>query len=222
MILKRHHSWNLDYKEAVKLQRKLASKIVKNDVTGPINRIAGVDIGYRKNSRKVMGVVLIFSYPRLNLVEVSISNHVIDYPYIPGLLAFREGPAIEKCFKKIKNIPDLIFFDGNGFMHPRRMGVASHMGILLDIPSIGCAKRKLLGDYKGSPKNRGEYKFIRDDSEIIGAAVVTRENVKPVFVSQGHKISLDLAIKYTLGVSRFRIPEPIRHAHNYLRKLSGK
>ena len=127
-----------------------------------------------------------------------------------------------KCFEKIQNIPHLAFFNGNGLMHPRRMGIASHIGLLLDIPSIGCAKRKLCGNYKGGLKKRGGYKFIWDDSEIIGAAVVTRDNVKPVFVSQGHKISLDSAIRYTLDVSRFRIPEPIRRAHNYLRKVSSK
>jgi deoxyribonuclease V len=219
MVIKKHHPWHLDYSEAAKLQKKLLLQIIKNDFIGPINRIAGVDIGYRKKSRSVTGAVLIFSYPGLELLEISISEHIIDFPYIPGLLAFREGPVIVKCFEKIQNMPDLVFFDGNGYMHPRRIGVASHIGILIDIPSIGCAKRKLCGDFKGDPKNRGEYRLVRDDGEIIGAAVVTSDNVKPIFVSLGYKICLKSAIKYTLDVSSFRIPEPIRRTHNFLREI---
>ena len=218
MIIKRHHPWDLDCSEAIKLQGRLASKMVKDDAIGTVDRIAGVDAGYRKNSRKVTGAVLVFSYPGLDLLEASFSEQLVDFPYIPGLLAFREGPVILKCFEKIKNMPDLILFDGNGFMHPRRMGIATHIGILLDTASIGCAKSRLCGEYRGGQKKRGEYELIKDRGDIIGAAVVTRDDVRPVFVSQGHKISLESAIRYTLSVSRFRIPEPIRWAHNYLKQ----
>jgi len=220
MLIKKHHSWDLNYKDAVELQKKLAKKIILYDDINPVKKIAGVDVRFLKNSNFARGAVLIFSFPDLTLIEVKTYKSKIDFPYIPGLLVFREGPLIEECFKKIKNIPDLIFYDGHGYSHPRRLGIASHMGILFDLPSIGCAKKKLCGNYQGSLSliHRGEYSFLKENGEIIGAALVTKDNVKPVFVSQGHKISLNSAIKFTLDVSKFRIPEPIRLAHNYLQE----
>jgi deoxyribonuclease V len=175
-----------------------------------------VDVKFISISNSAIGAVLIFSFPDLSLIEAKTCKSKTDFPYIPGLLVFREGPIIEKCFEKIKNIPDLIFYDGQGYAHPRRLGIASHMGILLSLPSIGCAKKRLCGDYQGSLIYRGEYSFLKENDEIIGAALVTKDNIKPVFISQGHKISLSSAIKFTLDVSKFRIPEPIRLAHNYL------
>jgi len=220
MFIKKHHSWNLNYKDAVELQKKLAKKIILYDDINPVKKIAGVDVRFLKNSNFAIGAVLIFSFPDLTLIEAKTCKSKTDFPYIPGLLVFREGPIIEECFKKIKNIPDLIFYDGHGYCHPRRLGIASHMGILFDLPSIGCAKKKLCGNYQGSLSliHRGEYSFLKENGEIIGAALVTKDNVKPVFVSQGHKISLSSAIKFTLDVSKFRIPEPIRLAHNYLQE----
>ena len=221
MLIKKHHSWDLNYKDAVELQKKLAKKIILYDDINPVKKIAGVDVKFLKNSNLILGAVLIFSFPDLTLIEAKTCKSKTDFPYIPGLLVFREGPIIEECFKKIKNIPDLIFYDGHGYCHPRRLGIASHMGILFDLPSIGCAKKKLCGDYQGSLIYRGEYSFLKENGEIIGAALVTKDNIKPVFVSQGHKISLNSAIKFTLDVSKFRIPEPIRLAHNYLQNYDS-
>jgi deoxyribonuclease V len=224
MIIKKHHLWDLTYRQAVDLQKDLVKKLILRDCFSRVKKIAGVDAKYVKQSYKlvVTAAVLIFSYPGLDLIEANTSSLNLKYPYIPGLLVFREGPVIEKCFKNIKNIPDLVFFDGHGYSHPRRIGLASHMGLLLDLPSIGCAKSNLCGDYKEPPKEEGSFSFIYHNREIIGAAVRTRKNTKPVFISPGHKISLETAVKFALKLSRFRIPEPTRLAHNYLNKnLTG-
>jgi deoxyribonuclease V len=220
--IKKHHQWNLDYKEAVKLQKRLSGTVILKDSLRKVKKIAGVDVRYIKKSDKILCAVLVFSYPSLEIIE---ERHVFSettFPYIPGLLSFREGPVVEKCFAKIKNKPDLVFFDGHGYAHPRRFGLASHMGVILDIASIGCAKNLLCGDYDklSLNKEKGSYSYIFDGDEIIGAALRTRDNAKPVFVSAGNKISLDSAIKYTLSVSKYRIPEPVRLAHNYLKNIT--
>ena len=216
MIIKKHHSWNLNYKDSVKIQKKLVKKIILYDDINPVKKVAGADVKFLKNSNLIIGAVFVFSFPDLALIEVKTCKSKTDFPYIPRLLVFREGSVIEKCFEKIRNIPDLIFYDGHGYAHPRRLGIASHMGILLNLPSIGCAKKKLCGDYQGNLIYKGEYSFLKENDEIIGATLVTKDNIKPIFISQGHKISLSSAIKFTLDVSKFKIPEPIRLAHNYL------
>jgi len=209
------HSWDIDYRQAARLQRELAGRVQLKDCFGKIEKIAGVDL---KGARKgyLYCAILVFSYPRLDILEKKAISIESSYPYVPGLLSFREGPAVLKCFEELKIIPDLVFFDGNGFMHPRRLGLASHMGLLLDLPSIGVAKSKLLGNFKQPGPSRGSYSLVEDKGQIIGAALRTREGTKPVFVSCGHKICLDSAIRFTLAVSRYRIPEPTRQAHNWL------
>lgn len=224
MMIKKHHTWDLTYRQAAGLQKDLVKKLVLEDSFGRVKKIAGVDAKYKKqlHTMTVTAAVLVFSYPGFDLIEESISSLDLEYPYIPGLLVFREGPVIEKCFEKIKIIPDLIFFDGHGYSHPRRMGLASHMGLLLDLPAVGCAKSNLCGDYKEPAGEKGSFTLIYHKDEVIGAAVRTRENTRPVFISAGHKISLDTAVKFALKSSRFRIPEPTRLAHNYLNKrLTG-
>jgi deoxyribonuclease V len=219
MIIKKHHSWDLKYRQAVLLQEDLVKKLLLQDCFGRVRRIAGVDVKYIKQSDMLIAAVLIFSYPEMHLIETNTSSLKSSCPYIPGLLVLREGPVIEECFKNVANVPDLVFFDGHGYSHPRRLGLASHMGLLLDLPSIGCAKSNLCGDYEEPDKKEGSFSFIFHNNEMIGAAVRTMENTKPVFLSAGHKISLKTAVKYALRVSRFRIPEPTRLAHNYLNKL---
>lgn len=216
MIIKRHHPWNLGYKEAIELQKKLSKEVVLYDDFKEINKIGGVDVKFKRKSNQVVGAVLIFSFPDLDILEVKTYKMEACYPYIPGLLTFREGPVVEKCFEMIENIPDLVFFDGQGYSHPRRVGLATHMGIILDIPSIGCAKKKLCGDYGKLQESRGSYCFLSENGEIIGAALRTRDRIRPIFTSVGHRIGLKSAIEFTLKVSKFRIPEPTRLAHNYL------
>ncbi len=224
MIIRKHHSWNLDYKAAIKLQKEFSQKVILHDRFEIIRKIAGVDVRFVRELNKFICAVLVFSYPSLEVIEEKYFQSEPHFPYIPGLLSFREGPVVESCFKKIENTPDLVFFDGHGYSHPRRLGLASHMGLILNLPSIGCAKKKLCGQYDSLrlDKGKGSYDYVIDKGEIIGAAVRTRFDTKPVFVSAGNKICLESAIKYTLSVSEFRIPEPTRLAHNYLKSITLK
>ncbi|MGM0368478.1 MAG: deoxyribonuclease V [Actinomycetota bacterium] len=215
------HNWGLGYKEAAILQKKLAKKIIKENRVGNIKRIAGIDVKYRRKEDRLYCAVLVLDYPSLELIESKTSIAQSTYPYVPGLLSFREGPVVIDCFSYIENMPDLLFFDGNGYMHPRRMGLASHLGLLVDKPSIGIAKSKLLGSYSPPPASKGNYNYVTDNGEVIGAAVVTRDRTKPVFVSIGHKVSLSFAIDITLKFSKYRVPEPTRLAHNFLKKEFG-
>lgn len=179
--------------------------------------IAGVDVRVLRNKDRVFCAIVTLSYPGGELIEIVDSESGIDYPYVPGLLTFREGPVVLKCFRKLRSCPDILMFDGQGYAHPRRMGLATHMGIVLDIPSIGCAKSKLIGCYRQPGKRKGDYSLIHEDDEVIGAALRSRDNTKPVFVSAGHRISLASSIKITKFFCKTRIPEPTKLAHNYLK-----
>jgi len=211
------HDWNIDYKQAVKLQKKLAAKVLLEDSFGHIHRIGGVDVKASRDGY-LYCAVLVFTFPQLEILQKQAIKRKASYPYIPGLLSFREGPAVLQCFERLKIRPQLVFFDGNGFMHPRRLGLASHMGLLLDLPSIGVAKSKLLGQFREPKNQKGSYTLVKDAGQVIGAALRSREGTKPVFVSSGHRICLQSAIKFTLNVSQYRICEPTRQAHNFLAK----
>jgi len=219
MDILNHHSWNLGYKEAIDIQETLSKKLILKGDLYNIQKIAGVDSRYIKNTNSIVSVVIIFSFPELKIIEVKYCSLKVDFPYMPGFLAFREGPSIENCFKSLTNIPDVIFFDGHGFCHPRRFGLASHLGLILNLPSIGCAKSNLCGEYELPVLKRGNFAYIRERDEIIGAVLVTKDNVNPAFISVGHRMSLQTAIALTLEVSKYRIPEPIRRAHNFLKSL---
>ena len=188
-LIKFEHPWHLPPAAAILLQKELSKRIIRKSSIGDIRTIAGVDTGYKNNIAKA--VISILSYPDLELMESVAAEESLSYPYVPGLLSFREGPAILKAVKHLKSMPDLFIFDGQGIAHPRRLGIASHMGVLLDIPTIGCAKTRLIGIYDGPDSDIGHYTFLRDKGEIIGAVVRTRARVKPVFVSIGHKIDLE-------------------------------
>lgn len=208
------HPWNLAFRQAKRLQERLRRKIKLKKYSKIPKLIAGVDVAFREG--KAYGAVVVLKYPELKVVESICKATKVFYPYIPGLLTFREGPVLEKCFRALKNTPDVIIFDGQGIAHPRRMGIATHLGILLDKPSIGCAKNLLFGNYK-EPKNlRGSFSYLlTEKGERLGAVLRTRNKVKPVFVSVGHKIDLITAIKIILACSRkYRLPEPLRIAHH--------
>ncbi len=209
------HSWNPTFKEAKRLQLEFKNKIIPLSDTGTINTIAGIDISFSKNSDIAFAAIIVFSFPEIAIIEKKIVKGKIIYPYVPGYLAFREGPLIEKLFHKINNKPDITLFDGHGVAHPRFCGIASHIGVFLNIPTIGCAKSKLIGKYQ-IPKNKkgATSNLIAHDGKIIGKVLCTREGCKPIFVSVGHKIDLKTAVKITLQTCiKYRIPEPIRQAH---------
>ncbi len=207
------HTWDVDLGEARKIQVKLSQSIITQSRLHDINHIAGVDTGVISSNSGIAAVVVV-SYPDLVIEEISRAEGEFILPYIPGLLSFREAPLVLEAFKGLKIKPDLIMVDGHGISHPRRLGIASHIGLILNIPSIGCAKSRLCGSYWPVPEKCGLYSFLMDDDDIIGAVLRTKYGVKPVFISIGHKIDLESSIKWSMLCCRkYRLPEPCRLAH---------
>jgi deoxyribonuclease V len=204
---------------AAELQRAWARRVVLHGDLTRISTIAGVDVGVRDETASA--AVCVFSFPALELLESATATRAVEFPYVPGLLGFREVPCIVEAFAKLALAPDLLLVDGHGLAHPRRFGVATHLGFALDRPSIGCAKSVLVGEYREPAQSRGASTRLMLDGEIIGRALRTRVGVKPVFVSIGHRVDLASAVRTVLRCTRgLRLPEPIRAAHN-LAALSG-
>ena len=212
------HSWDVTSEEARRLQNELRPQVISTDQFGRINTVAGVDIGLKKDT--AIASVVVLSFPELQVVDSVVTASPVRFPYIPGLLSFREIPPLLTAFDQLKTIPDLIIVDGQGIAHPRRFGLASHLGLILDKPTIGCAKSRLCGQYNEPDSEQGAYTYLRDKEEVIGAVVRTRTKVRVVYVSIGHRISLDSARIWTLACCRgYRLPETTRYAHN---AASGK
>ena len=208
------HSWRVGIAEAKDIQRDLAGKVSRSGEPESPRLIAGVDISVKREEGRATGAVVVLQYPELRVVEVKIIGGRLDFPYIPGLLSFREAPLILATCQELTLVPDLILVDGQGIAHPRRMGLASHLGLFLDMPTIGCAKSLLCGRHEVPGDEPGSYAEIRDREEIIGAALRTKPGVKPVYVSIGHKLSLESAIYWVLKCCQgYRLPEPARLAH---------
>jgi deoxyribonuclease V len=208
------HRWDLTPAEARALQATLAEQIVASDRFGVIRRVAGVDIGFEDGGRTTRAAVVVLDFPGLAPIDSAIVRRPTAFPYIPGLLSFREIPAALDAFAALSATPDLLVCDGHGFAHPRRFGLACHLGWLLDVPCIGVAKSRLIGTFVPPAEARGAWTPLLDDEEVIGAAVRTRARVRPVFVSVGHAVSLESAIRLTLACTpRYRLPETTRHAH---------
>ena len=212
------HSWDVAPEEAREIQNRLRTQVVRTDRFGTINTVAGVDIGLKKDTARASVVVL--NFPELQVVDSVVTESPVRFPYIPGLLSFREIPPLLIAFSQLQTEPDLVIVDGQGIAHPRRFGLASHLGLILDKPAIGCAKSRLWGRYEEPDLEQGAYTYLTDKDEVIGAAVRTRTNVRVVYVSIGHRISLDSARTWTLACCQgYRLPETTRHAHN---AASGK
>ncbi len=208
------HSWQVSTAQALEIQQKLAVQVSKrSEVTTP-RFIAGVDISVGKEDGMATGAVVILNYPELRVVETKVAQDKLGLPYIPGLLSFRESPLILAACQKITITPDLILVDGQGIAHPRRLGLASHLGLFLNTPTIGCAKSLLCGSHEAPGIEPGSYTEVADRGEIIGAALRTKLGVKPVYVSIGHKVDLQTAIHWVMNCCRgYRLPEPTRLAH---------
>lgn len=207
------HEWTLEQDEAKALQRELADKIVLEDQVGEVKYVAGVDMAINEGNGMARAAVVLLSYPDLELLEKHIYEEPLRMPYIPGLLSFRELPAVLGAFQQLKQKPDLVMADGQGIAHPRRLGIAAHLGLWIEIPTIGCAKSLLTGKYEPVEAEVGSWSPLVDRHETIGAVVRTRVRVKPMFISPGHKISLESSIKYVLTCGRgYRLPEPTRQA----------
>jgi len=179
---------------------------------GPVRHVAGIDVSVRDDVSRAAVVVLDFE--GLTPVDYAVATQPVTFPYVPGLLAFREGPVVLKALKQVGTAPDLLIFDGQGLAHPRRLGIASHIGLLVDLPAIGCAKSRLCGQHRQPGEGPGDYAPLVDRGEVIGAVLRTRRGVKPVFVSIGHRVDLATSIRYVLACCRgYRLPETTRWAH---------
>jgi deoxyribonuclease V len=210
----RLHNWNLTPEHARQLQNRLSPLIVTSCQSLKCQTVAGIDVSIQFTKDDGFAAIVVMSYPSLELIDMNVYQGKIRFPYIPGLLSFREAPLILKAWQKIKRKPDIIIVDGQGIAHPRRFGIASHLGLILDIPSIGCAKSRLIGVHDELPDETGSYTLLRDNNDTIGAAVRTRKGTKPVYISVGHKIDLNTAINTILKCCQgYRLPEPIRIAH---------
>jgi deoxyribonuclease V len=204
--------WDVSPGEAREIQSELASRVVRDGNPTSPRTVAGIDVSVRDEVNRA--AVVVDSWPDLTVIETSLADQPATFPYVPGLLSFREAPAIIQACRKLQTRPDLVIVDGQGIAHPRRLGIASHIGLLLDLPTIGCAKSLLVGKPGAVGNSIGDWAPIVDHGETIGAVVRTRANVKPVYVSIGHRISLEAAISWVLACCRGRrLPEPQRQAH---------
>jgi deoxyribonuclease V len=212
--VERLHDWQLNINQALAIQRRLAVQVNRSGRVISPHFIAGVDIAVGKAGGMAQAAAIVLSYPELRLVEISLAQGELDFPYIPGLLSFRELPLILAACQKLSVTPDLILVDGQGVAHPRRIGLACHLGLFLDTPTIGCAKSRLCGQHEMPDEKPGSYAKLVDKGETIGVALRTRPGVKPVYISTGHKIDLENAIYWVLECSKgYRLPEPTRLAH---------
>ena len=202
-----------DVETAISIQEKLRHQVIAEDKFGAIKYVAGVDVGYSDDDRITQAAVAVLNFPELELKEQAIAQRPTSFPYIPGLLSFREIPAILDALEKLNIIPDLLLCDGQGLIHPRRFGVACHLGVLVNIPSIGVAKSHYIGKHDVVGLEKGNWQPLIDEEEVIGAVVRSRSGVKPIYVSTGHKISLKTAINYVLQCTpKYRLPETTRWA----------
>lgn len=209
------HPWDATPAEAIAIQKRLAAAVVREDRLGEVTGVAGVDVGFEQNNTITRAAVVVLAFPSLKPLDQAIARRPTTFPYIPGLLSFREGPAILDALAALETEADLLLFDGQGLAHPRRLGIASHIGVLADTPAIGVAKSRLTGHPREPlPPEKGAWVRLWDKDEVVGALVRTRTNVNPVYVSIGHRISLESAVHYTLAcTTRYKLPETTRHAH---------
>ena len=209
------HPWQVTPAEAVDIQKALAPKVATHDDFGDVNLVAGVDVGFEEDNTVTRAGVAVLNYPDLTPREEVIARLPTNFPYVPGLLTFRDGPAILEALSRLPVRPDLLLFDGQGLAHPRRLGIASHIGVLTDQPAIGVAKSRLRGRPREAlDSEKGAWVRLWDGDDVGGALVRTRSNVKPVYVSIGHRISLQSAVHFVLTcTTRYKLPETTRRAH---------
>jgi deoxyribonuclease V len=214
------HPWNVSLEEARAIQEQLRQDVIREDRLGPVSRVAGVDVGLEDTHARA--AIAVLSLPDLALQDYAIARRGVSFPYIPGFLSFREIPAVLDALEKLSTLPDLLLCDGQGIAHPRRLGIASHLGVLIDFPTIGVAKTLLVGHHPPVPNERGDWVPLVDKGEVIGAVLRTRVDVKPVYISSGHRVSLKSAIGYVMQcTTKYRLPETTRWAHR-LASRTGK
>jgi deoxyribonuclease V len=218
------HAWDLTDTEKRALQVRLAAEVVQEDRFGPLRLVAGVDVGFprRDGTEMARAAAVLLTFPDLALVAEAVIEEPVRFPYVPGLLSFREAPAILSALERLPRAPDLVMVDGQGRAHPRRFGIACHLGLLLDRPALGCAKSLLVGRYTEPGPAVGDWTPLVDRGETVGAALRTRAGVKPVFISIGHRMSLETAVQLALTCARgLRLPEPTRLADRLASQRGG-
>jgi deoxyribonuclease V len=207
------HPWEVTTTEAREIQERLRSAVVTTDDLGEVRFVAGTDVAFEDGKRITRGAVAVLAWPDLEMVEHFVARRPTSFPYVPGLLSFREIPVLLDALGGIRTLPDIILCDGQGIAHPRRLGLASHLGVVTGLPTIGVAKSRLIGTHDAVPRQKGKWVPLMDKDETIGAVLRTRRDVRPLYVSIGHRVSLETAVRYTLGcVTRYRLPETTRWA----------
>ncbi len=209
------HPWNVTPGEAIAIQQRLRSFVLLEDrLPEKVGTLAGIDVGFKQKGEVTRAAVAVLDYPSLQLMTRAMAEVETGFPYVPGLLSFREIPAILEALKKLPQLPDLLLCDGQGIAHPRRLGIASHLGVLLDHPTIGVAKSRLIGSHPPVPDEKGSWVPLWDRDEVIGAVLRTRKGVKPLYVSPGHLVCLETAVSWVMAcVTRYKLPETTRWAH---------
>jgi len=212
--------WDLTPREAIRLQESLRERVELQDRFGEIRFVAGADMGFDPETEVAFAGVIVYRFPGFEEVERRMARRRLRFPYVPGLLSFRESPILLAAFARLRTEPDLILIDGHGLAHPRRFGIACHIGILLDKPTIGCAKSRLVGEHQEPGKKAGSTTPLMLGGERIGVVLRTRDGVRPIYVTTGHRVSLDSAVGLVKQcMDGFRIPKPTREADHYVREL---
>lgn len=222
MNIRHLHDWQVDYTGAARIQEDLAGRVILCDRGLPdrISLVAGADVSCSRGDNVMFAAVVVVDFESMEIVEESSLAVTVDFPYIPGFLSFREGPALLEAFRNLRTAPEIVLFDGQGIAHPRGLGLASHMGLLLDVPAIGCAKTRLVGEHSDVGSDRGDSSPLEYQGKRVGAVLRTKSRVKPLFISPGHNISLERAMEIVLSCSRgYRLPEPTRQAHLAVNRL---
>jgi deoxyribonuclease V len=213
MRIQKLHEWNVSTAEGRALQEKLVYRIRTRALPAKVRLVAGADMAFSREMDLFFGAVVVLSFPELELVECVSSRVRPTFPYVPGLLSFREGPVLLPAFRKLAHTPDVVIFDGHGLAHPRRLGLASHLGLWLGVPSVGCAKSRLVGEHEEPGIRKGRTTKLWDKGEQVGLVVRTRDRVRPVFVSPGHLADMDSSTRLVLDCcTKYRLPEPTRLA----------
>lgn len=213
--VKQLHEWDVSYEEAVAIQNDLRRRVSFSPLKNKVTTVAGADVSFGKGSDRLFAAIVVLGLPSLEVVEFAVAEDVARFPYIPGLLSFREAPVVARAYEKLSRKPDVLMCDGQGVAHPRGLGLASHLGLLFDVPSIGCAKSRLCGTHDEPGLDVGDYTPLKLKGRTVGAVLRTREAVKPVYVSVGHRINLRGAVELVLRCGAgYRIPEPTRAAHH--------
>jgi deoxyribonuclease V len=218
MHIEQLHSWDISAAAAVKLQKELAQRVDTLAPLGEYRRVAGADVSYNRFSDIMYAAVVVLRADDAAVIEVQYAVRETQFPYVPGLLSFREAPALLEAFGRVQNQPDVVLFDGQGIAHPRRIGIAAHLGLFLETPTVGCGKSLLCGEFKEPGPQAGDLSPLKSRTgDIIGQVVRTKDHVKPIFVSPGHRIDLGSAVRVALEMCRgYRLPEPTRLAHQYV------